>query len=65
MKYKFATKSLASVREARTNSTINLVALYQQHTYKTVLEGLPDARMNKEILNELETIPKQKHQGQV
>lgn len=58
MKYKFTTQSLTSVREARTNSSINLVALYQQHTYKSVLEGLPDARMNKEILNELETIPK-------
>lgn len=58
MKYKFTTKPLASVREAQTNHNINLVALYQRHTYQTVLEGLPDASTNKQILNELATIPK-------
>lgn len=57
MKIKFIRKYLASVNVPEINHTVDLVNLYQRHTYSGLLEGMPNTRINELTLNELISFP--------
>ena len=62
MKLKFSRKYLASVEVPELKHSIDLVALYQRHTYLELLEGVPNERINQRILDHLTDFP-DKHFG--